>query len=305
MIRTSTISMAPCIVSREQSPVHPESNILRVRDLKSLKDLLTRFPDEEIGDHDLLLNCPEEIVRHPSVAKIVNELRGQRRLVSFDPDREILKVQALPHNLHDAIQRFIDQVKSKQFPPAISSPEQRARLTLGSGEQLLGKIEPRLRKKYRGWKRTPDVALFYLSEETMEDLCRIVFETGLTESYEDLANDAHQWLTSSQGQVQLVVIVKIIEDLAGLNKHQKGPMFREEVRRLVAKYGNEQSAAEHGIQLDRVVVDDEFPTSGFAKEIKTSDWFGSISVFMELWELHDGMPRRRPNNRIVSDRIPT
>lgn len=297
--------MAPCAVSREQSPVHSQSNILRVRDLQALKDLLTRFPDEETSDHDLLLNCPEKIVRHPSVTKIINELCGQRRLVSFDPDREILKVQAMPHDLHDAIQLFMSGEMLKQFPTIFSSPKQSSHLMLGSLRQLLGKRVPRLGKKYRRWKKYPDVALFYHSEETMEDLCRIVFETGLTESYEDLADDARQWLTSTHGEVQLVVIIKITEDLAGLNQHKKGLMFQKEVRRLVAKYGNEQSAAEHGIQLNRVVIEDEFPTPDFAKEIKTSDWFGSITAFMELWELHNGMPRRRPNSRVVSDRILT
>lgn len=93
----SAIPLSPCVIPSKNSSAIP------VSDETQAYNLLNTFPNHDTGDYDLLLKCPQNIVTHPSIAHTIKSLRTKNRKVTFDPESEILKVQAIPHFLHDAI----------------------------------------------------------------------------------------------------------------------------------------------------------------------------------------------------------
>ena len=119
----------------------------------------------------------------------------------FDPESEILKVQAMPHPLHDAIYelngRFLVEASHH-----ILTPTERKCVTTASKGLLLSKSKTKLgvdkKKKKQSWCKYPDGIILY-SQLGHRSFPRIVFEVGLSESYSDLVSDAHQWLLRSSG----------------------------------------------------------------------------------------------------------
>lgn len=126
---------------------------------------------------------------------------------------------------------------------------------------------------------------------------------GLSESYSDLVSDANQWLLRSSGRLELVVIVKITEKTDELRARQKENAFQTTFRSLLARYGDETVTAAYHVESDAIPEQTEDLYEDLRREIVTSDWVGSLSAFMEFWDVQEKTPRIR-GNRIVSEATP-
>lgn len=291
----SAIPLSPCVIPSKNSSAIP------VSDETQAYNLLNTFPNHDTGDYDLLLKCPQNIVTHPSIAHTIKSLRTKNRKVTFDPESEILKVQAMPHPLHDAIYELIGRfvVEASHH---ILTPTERKCVTTASKDLLLSKTKLSVDKKPQSWCKYPDGIILY-SQLGHRSFPRIVFEVGLSESYSDLVSDANQWLLRSSGRVELVVIVKITEKTDGLRARQKENAFQTTFRSLLARYGDKTATAAYNVESHAVPEQTEDLYEDLRREIVTSDWVGSMSAFMEFWDVQEKTPRIR-GNRIVSEATP-
>ena len=119
----------------------------------------------------------------------------------FDPESEILKVQAMPHPLHDAIYelsgRFLVEASHH-----ILTPTERKCVTTASKGLLLSKSKTKL-----GVDKKKKIAVVVQVSRrnytpvnwAIDYSLGLFFEVGLSESYSDLVSDAHQWLLRSSG----------------------------------------------------------------------------------------------------------
>lgn len=119
----------------------------------------------------------------------------------FDPESEILKVQAMPHPLHDAIYelsgRFLVEASHH-----ILTPTERKCVTTASKGLLLSKSKTKLgvdKKKKSSRGASIPTELYSTVNWAIDYSLGLFFEVGLSESYSDLVSDAHQWLLRSSG----------------------------------------------------------------------------------------------------------
>ncbi|PLB36136.1 uncharacterized protein BDW47DRAFT_109175 [Aspergillus candidus] len=279
----SAIPPRPCARSSKSSaaiPVYRESQAY---------DILNTFPERDIGDYDLLLKCPQEIQSSSLIAETLKTLRAQGRRVTFDPELEILKVQGMPHPLHDAICEFLYRSLVKANREILSFAETEC-ISLATKGVRLSKVLQSIGGKQQAWRKHPDGLIVY-GQLGHRSHPRVVFEVGVSEKYLDLLDDARQWLLRSHGRVGLVVIIKITEDLEGLRAHQQSITFKSTLQSLVSKYGDDTAVRSFDVQSDAASrsTDTDFDEA-FRAEVVTSDWVGSFAAFLEFWELREDRP---------------
>ncbi|KAF5015720.1 hypothetical protein F66182_12846, partial [Fusarium sp. NRRL 66182] len=185
-------------------------------------------------------------------------------------------------------------------------------LHIGAGSMLIASSssDQFARRKTPARKKTPDLAISFLSPRGTIFRFTVVLEVGFTETYEDLLGDAFDWLTKIQG-VNLVVIVDIKEDRKALQDVKQTTAFQSRVQKLVDQFGNLQARArDSDIDIDGEVSADkgeenddpssilsETATDDLIKELETEididDCVGPLSAKLEFWELGDGTLQQR------------
>ena len=192
----SAIPLGPCAIPSKNSNAIPSYPMRHKHTTSWIPS-----PTTNTGDYDLLLKCPPNIVTHPSIAHTIKSLRAQNRKIMFDPESEILKVQAMPHPLHDAIYelsgRFLVEASHH-----ILTPTERKCVTTASKGLLLSKSKTKLgvdKKKKSSRGASIPTELYSTVNWAIDYSLGLFFEVGLSESYSDLVSDAHQWLLRSSG----------------------------------------------------------------------------------------------------------
>lgn len=100
----------------------------------------------------------------------------------------------------------------------------------------------------------------------------VVSEVGFSETYDDLRNDAHQWLSRSSGRVRLVILIKIEEGTRLLEVHRR----KQESLPSFQKYGNDLGKLRAGIKSETSEESDTEVYNGIYSEIRQTDWVGPI-----------------------------
>ncbi|KAA8892623.1 hypothetical protein FN846DRAFT_915090 [Sphaerosporella brunnea] len=149
--------------------------------------------------------------------------------------------------------------------------------------------------KWPAWAKTPDAG-FYAQQGSDDSLPRVVCEIGFSESYDDLVDDAYQWLMKAP-DVQLVILVKAEEDSKTLAARQKSR--RGEIERLVWQFGNRLARSKlkmhPGLREQRKAEDSDSDTALYrtiADHISYSDWIGPLTAYLQFGRLQDGVPMR-------------
>ncbi|KAI9376111.1 hypothetical protein BJX61DRAFT_460647 [Aspergillus egyptiacus] len=243
---------------------------------------------------DRRLKCPESLLYIEPVKTLLRmNPRGHRPWFSYDRDQGVLKLLAMSRPLHDAAtmlaSTFMTSAAVARFIP--SQFERKITLSI-KGYLMARTCEPQAgSSKVQAWTKYPDLSIVFRADD--QPLPVVIFETGFTERYADLANDAAQWLLRSGGKVRLVVLIDIREDSNSRLLLKKDPAARGRLRHLVRSFGSDFARAKHDIHDPS---DDASDTSdpeiydSIRASIVVSDWVGEISAEMELWELRDGVP---------------
>jgi hypothetical protein len=127
-----------------------------------------------------------------------------------------------------------------------------------------------------------------------EPLPSFVFEVGFTESYSDLVSDAAQWLQKSSGEVRLVILVNIEENVQSRRVKQRSSETRKRIRELITEFGNtkakDREEIDHG---DSDVESDSELYKDIRSKIVVEDWVGPITATLEVRHLVDNTPELR------------
>lgn len=256
--------------------------------------LLARYFQFEIST-DLLIRIPEQLLYAPPVKQVLKAAKARKRLFSYDRETNLLRIRGMSRPVHDAAgllaSEFLTSAVSVRFIP----PELRRRVLLSTDGHIMTRTrDPGFgSKKLQGWTKYPDTSIAFRADQLLP---MVVFETGFAERYEDLRNDASQWLLRSGGKVRLVVLFKIDEDQRVLQSSQKSHDTRRRLRKLVRDYGNDFVKTKYGIEShddNGADISDAELYDNIRVHIELSDWMGPITARLELWELQDGTPAIR------------
>jgi hypothetical protein len=122
-----------------------------------------------------------------------------------------------------------------------------------------------------------------------------------------LLGDTRDWLLYTRGQVRLVVLLEIQEDLSLKRAYQKTKQSKERVKKLLMKYGNDKGRKHLDMAEDYFCEENSDPTlpsdtdlyDSIEDQIISEDWVGPITAHLELWEAGPEGPCQR-GNRLVS-----
>jgi hypothetical protein len=274
-----------------------------IGNISSLSELVRTLCDflDGVGENDLKIRTPEELIYAPSVKSI---LKGHR--VVYDPQKGILVVRGMAP-LHDSIQRLASRFLNRA-QRGFLTPDECDRLQMTTeGYLLTRKLEDsvasdsQLRKKPGAWLKFPDARFDFEDPDTFSTAPTIVFEASFSKKYDDLLGDAHDWLSYTRGKVRLVVRLQIQEDVPTRKAYQESKKSRERVEGLLKKYGNARGREIRDMAEDDVTEkgSDTDLYDSVEEQIVCEDWVGPITAYLEFWEAGPFGPRQR-GERVVS-----
>lgn len=311
------LNMTLHLASSPQAGFDPKtSNAIPVNSITEGYNRIKTFLEEGPCDEDLLLKIPGVVYISPPVQHLLKLARRTRRRLEFDPDFEILKIKAMPRPLHDAIQNLMMPfalaaglsgfLRYDEFHHIHSGIHQ----TYSSDQRSLD-----FGQRSQGLEKYPDTGIGFAVDLIDKVRYRVVFEVGLSQSYDDLIRDIFQWLHRSDDPAKVAVLTKITENKRELKRIQSTEAFKSRRRDLLSRFGNATSRERYLVEEvgDESTSPDSIPDwfpdttsdtsavdeSGIRAAIVASDWLGPISVFLEMWILKDGFPVLR-EPRVVS-----
>jgi hypothetical protein len=288
----------PCVKQGEHQDLEQVSSVSEL--IRILGDFLAG-----LGENDLKICTPEELIYEPDVQKL---LKGQRKV--YDPNRGILTVIGMARPLHDAIQRIAYRFLNRATHESLTVEESDALQISNAGFLLTRREEDANafpRKKAGAWMKYPDACFLFEDPETHQTTPMVVFEAGFSEKYPDLIADARDWLLYTRGKVRLVILLEIQEDLSLKRAYQKTKQSKERVKNLLVKYANDKGkehldmGEEHfgKENSDLTPPSDTDLYNSIEDQVVSEDWVGPITAYLEFWEAGPKGPCQR-GNRVVS-----
>ena len=148
-------------------------------------------------------------------------------------------------------------------------------------------------KKPQAWTKFPDAAIVF-RDQKFDPLPSVVFEVGFTESYNDLVGDTTQWLQRSGGEVRLVVLVNIKEDIQTRRARQISDEVRRRVRELIKTFGTAKAKDREGIDHDDSDVESDAEIyCNIQSAVVVEDWVGPITATLEVWHMANNTSKLR------------
>lgn len=239
--------------------------------------------------------------------------RNQILRYAYFPNDRRLQIVPMSNHVHQALCWALEKDLREFQSEGSSSKQVFKHLDIGTASMPMGRssVDQTAQRKTPARKKTPDLAISFLSPRGTNFQFTVILEVGFAETYDDLHSDALQWLTKS-ADVNLAIIVDIKEDRITLQAEKDTTAFHTRTRKLVDQFGNEQARArDDGIDdTDGKVSDDrgdgnddpssilsDAATDDLMEELQTEihvdDWVGPLSASLEFWELEDGKPQRR------------
>ncbi|KAA8897381.1 hypothetical protein FN846DRAFT_921515 [Sphaerosporella brunnea] len=257
-----------------------------------------------ITEHDLVLTVPHSAYLSPALTGLLAACDRQHRRWSFNPYIAgkpafgTLRICSMVRSVHNSLGKHVsDLFRAMNRAPFVADAEAEV-LDIFAREVKLPSIKYQRSEKcckWPAWAKTPDAG-FYVQQGADESLPRVVCEIGFSESYDDLLDDAYQWLLKAP-DVQLVVLVKVEEDSKGLVARQKSR--QDEIAELVWRFGNRLARSRLKMRPElrrKRKADDNDSDSDtalyrtIADNISCSDWVGPLTAYLEFWRLKDGVP---------------
>ncbi|KAL4921328.1 hypothetical protein BDW62DRAFT_174473 [Aspergillus aurantiobrunneus] len=288
---------------------------LTVRSPLELEQLINRHLFLRSANN-IRIECPASYLKAANVQGLLKKHPiGNRAWFSYDPERRELKLFAMSRPLHDTVTSLFSAFMASAVSSNFIPHQLRNKILINPhGSIMMRSRELQSGSKVESWTKYPDLAITYRGEHRTPV---VVCESGFSESYDDLKNEAVQWLVRSGGQVQLVLLVDIKEDGKGKVSCQKTPAAQQRLRQLIRTFGTHHvktMAGFHGsdsgsssstANVSELGDDDDSDTSdpdmynAVRNGIMVSDWVGPLTVTAELWELRGGVPAVRTTTRIL------
>jgi hypothetical protein len=246
--------------------------------------------------YDLRLRIPETLLSSKPVKDILRSVLRQKRRFTYDRETSVLRVYAMARPLHDAVSLLVPKFLLEAVQTGFVTPKEQQHIYCGNTSVLLARSAfhtNQKKKKLQAWTKFPDAAILFEDEES-EPLAGVVFEAGFMESYDDLVSDAAQWLQKSGGEVRLVILVNIEEDVQSRRVRQRSSEARKRIRELTIKFGNAKGKDRNGIDHgDSDTESDAELYDNVQSAIVVEDWVGPISATLEVWHMVDDTPKLR------------
>jgi len=188
----------------------------------------------------------------------------------------------MPTSVHEDIaSAFIGrhEVAAELLPPAT------AQRIVATGSQTISGF----RGEYQGSDKEPDV-LFKYEQENGNVMYTCTAEIGLAETYEELVEDAKQWI-EGQHEVQTVILVKLEEI----------PLYRCPTRTFQDKE-IEALGLPHFSAMKPNIFRLQDPADIFGPlQLRNLTWVGRMHAFLEIWKpnVTSGLAERQ-GDRTVS-----
>jgi len=130
-----------------------------------------------------------------------------------------------------------------------------------------------LEGKSAGERKVPDLCI--REKMTGESRVRWVLEVGFSETYKELLEDVHAWLTGREPEIIYCVLVKITED----------PRYHCPLRNI-----SDEEVQRRGLKRAKMIRNTDFTSKQYGPVFCDGDqWVGEIrEVFWELWRLNPG-----------------
>lgn len=263
--------------------------------LPLLVDRIQRYIEGET-EKPLELLVSSQVANSLQVKKALNG----RRTVYEDG---VLLISPMPTRIHNSCAFWFGQMWEEKIKPLLSKNE--------AAHVKTGPIETFLRRsrddqddvgKRPSITKEPDFACGFCrpSGKTMlSPVPRIVLETGLSETSDELAVDIDEWFKGTKS-VQLVFTIKISETNP---TDENSPGRTERIHGLMARFGRKTTTSVSSDEGEDITsqssVDSEKAQDGIAKELVVGDWVGPLSAYCEAWERFGDRYRRR-GRRVVS-----
>ncbi|KAA8912202.1 hypothetical protein FN846DRAFT_996545 [Sphaerosporella brunnea] len=257
-----------------------------------------------IAERDLVLTVAHSAYLSPALTGLLAACDRQHRRWSFNPyiagkpGFGTLRICSMVRSVHNSLGKHIsDLFRAMNRAPFLEDAEAEV-LDIFAREVKLPSIRYQRSEKcckWPAWAKTPDAG-FYVQQGSDDSLPRVVCEIGFSESYDDLLDDAYQWLLKAP-DVQLVILVKVDEDSKTLAARQKSR--QNEIEQLVWQFGNRLARSKLKTRPDlrrKRKADDSNSDSDtalyrtIADNISYSDWVGPLTAYLEFWRLKDGVP---------------
>ncbi|KAE8372546.1 hypothetical protein BDV26DRAFT_97729 [Aspergillus bertholletiae] len=175
---------------------------------------LRSFFEDENTNYDLRLRISEAILDSKPVTSILRSAQKRKRLFIYDHEANVLRAYpAMPRPIHNTVTDLVSQFLMKAVRTNFITEDEQGCISSSTEGILLSRMQTHTSgKKHQGWIKYPEITILF-RELDGRSLPRVVFEVGFSESYDDLQNDARQWLIRSRGLVRLVILVRIDEDV--------------------------------------------------------------------------------------------
>ncbi|KAJ9324853.1 hypothetical protein DTO027B5_3288 [Paecilomyces variotii] len=264
-------------------------SVIAVESIITAEKYLLSFFTSESTLSDLLLQMPEDIFRSRTVETILKSALRQKR--RFAP-------------LHDAISQFVSRFLLKSFTTGFIKPQEQTFISCGTiGVRLSRTVATAAgTKKPQAWTKFPDAAILYGSLNSVP-IPSVVFEVGFSESYNDLLNDAKQWLSRSS-TVRLVILVDITEDVRIRRGRQDTDEVKKRIKDLLVKFGTTIAREKEGIELDDC---ETLSTPDLYDEIQSQivaeDWVGPIQATLEQWTMENDALKLRSRIIVLPEQL--
>jgi hypothetical protein len=136
-------------------------------------------------------------------------------------------------------------------------------------------------------EKEPDVAIVFGDLEGPDNALWpvVVAEVGFSQPYNSLLIDARQWLLKADMPPNLVMLLKINEDTAGLRKRKTTDDYAVRVKNLLRRYADGHALAKADMDGEGI-SGHNFDPQGMKRDMM-EDWVGPMQVFFELWMRDD------------------
>ncbi|KAF8541119.1 hypothetical protein BDD12DRAFT_879388 [Trichophaea hybrida] len=227
------------------------------------------------------------------------------RSYTFKPVLHLLRIHGMVRPVHSSVERFIVRTYGDMREAQWFVSNERDLVDAGVQARKMPRtsFRPSSLKKPPAWEKTADACINYNNHAGGSMRHSLVVEVGFSEGYEELVEDAKQWLTKCPRSVQLVVLVKVDEDRKVLRKRREEDQKR--VNELLWTHGTyavrkmlrETHPKDFGDRKDVPTEGDETESEEglyemLERDVVADDWVGPLAAYLELWRVVDRQPSR-------------
>ncbi|KAE8374441.1 hypothetical protein BDV26DRAFT_42707 [Aspergillus bertholletiae] len=299
----ASISEARILVQGHTRQDRPDDEAQKKLD-KTIRTIKAHFSSRH-WESSLELQLDHELVHSRQITQLLDKIGAD-----YYYDEGTLFMFAMLTSIHESLGSFAVSCLNRLMIEILTPEEARNFYADVSSVRLNGRIKTDSTKR-QAINKSPDQAFVFVDPQTQRSYRTVIFESGFSETYEDLIIDMKRWLLFSCGQVQLVILADINKDKKHLLNQKKSCSYRHRAAKILEDFGNERGKSKHGDILSCICQGDKASdTSSTLTEeldykiddiVQVEDWVGPITVDFEFWVLKDSQPHRRDRGRVFPE----